>query len=1390
VPSAQAPAAPLADPARLAALHATGLLTRMGAPGRAPAAPPPGQEGDGFARVARLAARALGAPVAQVNVVTVAAQVPVATHAEPPHAAAAWQAPVGLDASYCGHVVASGAPLLVEDARADPRVREGRATAGAKIVAYAGVPLRMPAEGRRPGAVLGSVCVFDFAPRRWTPDDVAALDDLAAVAGAEVALAMREARYGALAHAVGELVWTTAPDGRVDDAPAWRAYTGQSADEVRGWGWLDAVHPDDRARTAGLWQAAVDARAAYETEYRVRGADGVYRWRRARGVPVLGGCGSGGDGEAAPILEWVGCCVDVDGRKRAEAERAAAQAALEAANARLRDQAVDSERSHRQLQVQAAELELVTRRLEEQQAELGARAEELQATAAHLEEQVEAVERSRAELAVSEARFRAVFERAAVGMGRVGFADARWMDVNDAFCRMLGRSRAEMLATPWPEITHPDDVDLDLVPFRRMAAGELESYAVEKRFVHKAGHPVWARLTLSLVRDAAGRPDYEIAVIEDITARHAAAAALRTSEAFARSVVAASPDCVKTLALDGRLLTMNAAGCALMEVDDFRLIAGADWPAFWAAGGAEADARAAVATARAGETARFQGFCPTAKGAGRWWDVLVAPIRDAGGAVVRLLSVSRDVTEQQQVAAERERLLVDSEAARAAVDLERRRLAAVLGQLPVGVWIAEAPSGRIVEVNGAVADFWGVSPTTARIADYSAEYVGYHPAGSAEAGRRVASHEWPLARAISTGEVVTDEVLEIERPDGTRRVASFSAAPIRGADGRVVGGVVASLDVTERARLLKRVSEERAQLARLVDALPVLVTVYDPALAATPAGATQFNRAFVDTLGWTEADARAGDLMALCYPDPAVRATAAAHMAAPAGGPDASRDGPLWRELPTRAKDGRVVPVLWTNVRLAGDRQVGVGVDLTDRKSAEAALEAERTLLQAVLAQMPVGVSVAEAPSGRILFTNPAGVRLLGETLDTREAGEYDRYGALHDDATPYAAAEYPLIRALAGETVDQQVMRYRRGDGRVTHLAVSAAPVVDAAGRTVRAVATWTDVAERVALEGALRRARDAAEVANAAKSQFLANMSHELRTPLNAIGGYTQLLEMGLHGPVTPAQAEALGRVQGAQRRLLALINDILNYAKLESGTVEYDVRAVDARDLVAEVVPLIAPQAAAKGLALDVRMPDAPCLVWADGDKLGQVLVNLLSNATKFTDARNARTGEPGRITVDLRTRRGTSGRPAAGEAVGEPGPGGRARGGPGARVPLDAAVFLRVQDTGVGIPRARQAAIFDPFVQVRTGYALATEGTGLGLAISRDLARGMGGDLRVRSAEGEGSTFTVALRRAVDVDGRQTERRTHDERRHDERRRGEDRRGSAPGDGAESGDVSGP
>jgi signal transduction histidine kinase len=233
---------------------------------------------------------------------------------------------------------------------------------------------------------------------------------------------------------------------------------------------------------------------------------------------------------------------------------------------------------------------------------------------------------------------------------------------------------------------------------------------------------------------------------------------------------------------------------------------------------------------------------------------------------------------------------------------------------------------------------------------------------------------------------------------------------------------------------------------------------------------------------------------------------------------------------------------------------------------------------------------------------------------------------------------------------------------------------------------------------------ARRAAEAANHAKSQFLTVMSHELRTPLNAIGGYAELLEMGIRGPVTAQQQEDLRRIQTSQRHLLGLINEVLNYAKLETGSVQYDVAEVSIHDALVGVESLVAPQARAKALALHVAPGPPGLAVRADAEKVRQILVNLLSNAVKFTD-------RGGRVELTC-------------EGAGD-------------------LVRVHVRDTGIGIPADQLERIFEPFVQVRADLTRTAEGTGLGLAISRDLARGMDGDLTAESTLGEGSTFTLTL-----------------------------------------------
>ena len=532
------------------------------------------------------------------------------------------------------------------------------------------------------------------------------------------------------------------------------------------------------------------------------------------------------------------------------------------------------------------------------------------------------------------------------------------------------------------------------------------------------------------------------------------------------------------------------------------------------------------------------------------------------------------------------------------------------------------------------------------------------------------------------------------------------------------------------------------------------------------------------------------------------------------------------RVEPVRAPDGAIFA------------RIGTAIDIDDARRHQAErerllreVEDQKATFDAIHEQLPAGMTIVEAPNGRLVYYNSAAERLLGRVHPADSVADYARFEAVHPDGTAYRADEYPTARALAGETVEQSPMLYRRGND-IVHLSVSAAPVRDASGRIVHAVCTFVDVTERRAAErelaerderlraalsasrtgtfrwdirtnaldwdenldrlfglepgrtarsldqfvalvhpddrarvigacercaadgvdfseqfrvvwpdGTVRwlddqgrtyrdadgrpaymtgacvdinelvvarheaeRARFEAQRANAAKSNFLAMMSHELRTPINAALGYSDLLVLGVRGELTEDQLRDVERIRRSQRNLLSLVNEVLDFARVESGRIEYHPEPVALDDILADVAATAEPLAQAKGQALAVR-PCEGVRAFADRGKTQQILLNLLSNAVKFTP-------EGGSIEVSCGVDRE------------------RTR--------------VVVRDNGRGIPRDRLESIFEPFVQVdQREDSKLRQGVGLGLAIARQLARGMGGELAVESEIGGGSAFTLTL-----------------------------------------------
>ncbi len=366
---------------------------------------------------------------------------------------------------------------------------------------------------------------------------------------------------------------------------------------------------------------------------------------------------------------------------------------------------------------------------------------------------------------------------------------------------------------------------------------------------------------------------------------------------------------------------------------------------------------------------------------------------------------------------------------------------------------------------------------------------------------------------------------------------------------------------------------------------------------------------------------------------------------------------------------------------------------------------APRDTLARVIATNAASAILMLDADGHPTFMNLAAEALTGFRLE--EIRSRSLHYAIHHqrpDGSPYPHEECPIAQALTRrEAIRRHEDHFLRKDGSRFPVLCFATPIIRS-GEHLGTIFEFHDISEQKQAEAELRAAKEVAEAASRAKSDFLAIMSHELRTPLNAIAGYVELLESEIRGSINDDQRHDLLRIRENQRQLLSVINDILNFARLDAGYIQYAVTDVDIPAMFESLDAVMLPLVTAKRLSFRTRAAAGELRVRADADKVRQILVNLLTNAVKYTDA-------GGRIVLSC-------------EALGR-------------------SAELRVSDTGRGIPADRLHAVFDPFVQVDPHLTRTASGVGLGLAISRDLARGMQGDLTVQSEVGVGSVFTLRL-----------------------------------------------
>lgn len=406
------------------------------------------------------------------------------------------------------------------------------------------------------------------------------------------------------------------------------------------------------------------------------------------------------------------------------------------------------------------------------------------------------------------------------------------------------------------------------------------------------------------------------------------------------------------------------------------------------------------------------------------------------------------------------------------------------------------------------------------------------------------------------------------------------------------------------------------------------------------------------------------------------------------------------RYLRVRARPGHAT---------GGDKQdgcyVGVVLDVTEQVLAERRLRKNNQLLSAVLENLPCGVTVYSA-DGRLVLDNQQFRSLLALPEETPE-GTITDFGtlAIQTDAHAQGTTAYPdtIPPSIPGVVLDSSpsVREEVQPDGRVLE-------VRDAPMRTGGSVRIYTDITpHRHAIE-TLQQAKTAAEQAADAKATFLATMSHEIRTPMNGVIGMTNVL---LDTHLTADQREIIQVIQQSGESLLVVINDILDYSKIESGQMEMEWLPLKLQEVVDNSIRLVSAKAKEKGVSIAVDIDGSiPPLILGDRTRLQQVLVNLLSNAVKFT--------EHGHIRVSVTN--------SSGRSVHRSDAGGDL-----------CAVAVTIEDTGVGIPRDKLESIFEPFVQADSSTARRFGGTGLGLAIARRLVEAMGGSIQIESDLGVGT-----------------------------------------------------
>jgi PAS domain S-box-containing protein len=614
-------------------------------------------------------------------------------------------------------------------------------------------------------------------------------------------------------------------------------------------------------------------------------------------------------------------------------------------------------------------------------------------------------------------------------------------------------------------------------------------------------------------------------------------------------------------------------------------------------------------------------------------------------------------------------------ARRKTAEHELRKRSRVIEQSPSAVVITDT-QGRIEYVN----------PAFCAVTGYSAEdVVGQNPS-ILNSGMQDAALYRELWTSIRGGEVWRGELAN-KRKNGEIFWEQAAISPIFDEQGVITHFCAVKEDNTER----KRAETELAASERRFRALFEAATIPHAEMAAS-GHIIGFNAKFTETFGWTLDDvSHIDDWWEKVYPDPAYRAATMADWLGAVAAADPERQDVAPREYRMTCKDGSEKIVLISQ-RQAGESLVASFVDVTETRRYERALQDQLHLQEALIDTIPNPIFIKDA-AARFIGCNRAYEQAFGTTRAFMRGKTVMDLHYLPLEARVAYQAEDTAVIAEGG--LRHHELRMRLADGEEHDVLYWVAGFARSDGGRGGLIGIIVDIS-------ALKEAQRLAEEATRAKSEFLANMSHEIRTPMNIILGMTHLLRQG---ELKPQSQEYLSRIENAGRALMRLIDDILDFSRIETGRLDLETRPFQLHGVLAQVREILLPDADAKGLALRIEVaPAVPATLFGDPRRLHQMLFHLAGNAVKFT--------ERGEVLIRVRLEEADQ-----------------------TRVRLHVAV----RDTGIGLSEADQTKVFQAFSQADGSITRRHGGTGLGLAIAKRLSELMDGTMGVDSQLGEGSTF---------------------------------------------------